>query len=84
MASYILIKKKKFMIMNLVDDVDVWSKKILLYSANNRIFDLVKDIAKNLVLRNSKTRSEMIESTIDLLERMLSNKPGSFIISINY
>lgn len=72
------------MIMNLVDDVDVWSKKILLYSANNRIFDLVKDIAKNLVLRNSKTRSEMIESTIDLLERMLSNKPGSFIISINY
>lgn len=70
--------------MNLVDDVDVWSKKILLYSANNRIFDLVKDIAKNLVLRNSKTRSEMIESTIDLLERMLSNKPGSFIISINY
>ena len=72
------------MIINLVDDVDVWSKKILLYSANNRIFDLVKDIAKNLVLRNSKTRSEMIESTIDLLERMLSNKPGSFIISINY
>ncbi|MES1902653.1 MAG: hypothetical protein MHPSP_001651, partial [Paramarteilia canceri] len=63
--------------MDIYSEVDKWTNRTLLYSTNNKIFTLIKDIAKNIKFSDAKTRSEMIESTIDLLERRLARKPSN-------